>query len=70
MDDIIIKSRLFKEHIEYLREIFAVLNKYQIKLNPAKCAFFIKGKKLLSYMVSLWGIEPNPEKVQAILEML
>lgn len=42
MDDIIIKSRSFEEHIEDLKEIFAVLDKYRMKLNPAKCAFFFK----------------------------
>ena len=40
-----------------------------MKLNPAKCAFFIRGGKFLGYMVSGKGIEPNPEKVEAILSM-
>lgn len=69
VDDIIIKSRSFKEHIEDLKEIFAVLEKYQMKLNPAKCAFFIKRGKFLSYMVNARGIESNPKKVRAILKM-
>lgn len=58
-----IKSRSFREHIEDLKEIFAALNKYQIKFNLAKCAFFITGGKFLGYMVSARGMEPNPEKV-------
>lgn len=45
MDDIKIKSRSFEEHIEDLKGIFVVLDEYQMKLNPAKCAFFIKGEK-------------------------
>ncbi|XP_043812363.1 uncharacterized protein LOC122723635 [Manihot esculenta] len=33
-----------------------------MKLNPAKCAFFIRGGKFFGYIVSRKGIEPNPEK--------
>lgn len=69
MDDIIIKSQSFEEHVKDLKEMFTVLDKYQMKLNPAKCAFFIKGGKFLGYMVSARGIEPNSQKVRAILDM-
>ena len=40
-----------------------------MKLNPSKCTFKVASGKLLGFMVSLRGIESNPEKVQAILEM-
>jgi hypothetical protein len=40
-----------------------------MKLNPAKCAFGVSSRKFLGYMVSSKGIEANPEKIQAILEM-
>ena len=40
-----------------------------MKLNPSKCTFRVVSRKLLGFMVSLRGIESNPEKVQAILEM-
>jgi hypothetical protein len=40
-----------------------------MKLNPAKCAFRVSSKKILGYMVSSRGIEANPEKIQAVLEM-
>lgn len=43
IDDIIIKTRSFEEHVEDLKEIFAILNNYWMKLNPTKCAFFVKG---------------------------
>lgn len=60
MDDIIIKSHSFEEHVEDLKEIFAFLEKYRMKLNLAKCAFFIRREKFLGYMVSARGTEPNP----------
>ena len=40
-----------------------------MKLNPSKCAFGVSSGKFLGFMVSQRGIEANPEKVRAILEM-
>jgi hypothetical protein len=40
-----------------------------MKLNPTKCAFGISSGKFLGFLVSHQGIESNPEKVKAILEM-
>ena len=40
-----------------------------MKLNPTKCAFGVSSGKFLGFMVSQWGIEANPKKVKAILEM-
>ena len=40
-----------------------------MKLNPSKCVFGVTAGKFLGFMVSQRGIEVNPEKVQAILEL-
>ena len=40
-----------------------------MKLNPAKCAFGVKGGKFLGYMVTERGIEANPEKIRAVTEL-
>ena len=40
-----------------------------MKLNPSKCAFGVSSRKFLGFIVSKRGIEANPEKVRAILEM-
>ena len=40
-----------------------------MKLNPSKCVFEVTTGKFLGYMVSQRGIEVNPEKVWAILEL-
>src|SRR4051812_24712972 len=69
VDDIVIKTYKAATLLDDLRETFAALNKYRIKLNPNKCAFGVPAGKLLGYMVSARGIEANPEKVQAITRM-
>ena len=40
-----------------------------MKLNPNKCAFGVSSEKFLGLMVSHKGIEANPDKIQAILDM-
>ena len=40
-----------------------------MKLNPSKCAFGVASGKFLGFMVSQRGIEANPEKVRAILDI-
>ena len=40
-----------------------------MKLNPSKCVFGVALGKFLGFMVSKKGIEANPEKVQAIINM-
>ncbi|XP_043811023.1 uncharacterized protein LOC122723300 [Manihot esculenta] len=69
VDDMVVKSPTFQQHMIDLREVFDVLEQYRMRLNPAKYAFFIRGEKFLGYMVSGKGIEPNLEKIEAILNM-
>src|SRR3954465_5264642 len=69
VDDVVIKTYSPNTLRGALRETFATLNKYRIKLNPKKCVFGVPAGKLLGYMVSARGIEANPEKVQAIAKM-
>jgi hypothetical protein len=40
-----------------------------MNLNPDKCTFGVPSGKLLRYMVSHHGIDPNPEKVTTITKM-
>ena len=55
--------------LDDLRETFDNLDRYNIKLNPKKCAFGVPAGQLLGYLISARGIEVNPEKIQAILTM-
>ena len=69
VDDMLVKSKEEEDHLEDLKETFNTLRKYSMKLNPSKCAFGVSFGKFLGFMVSQRGIEANPEKVRAILEM-
>jgi hypothetical protein len=40
-----------------------------LKLNPDRCVFGVTIRKVLSYLILLKGIEANPEKIIAIIQM-
>ena len=65
----LVKSLKADKHINNLKESFEVLREYKIKLNPAKCAFGVTSGKFLGFMVNHRGIEANPAKIQALLDM-
>ncbi|VFQ83189.1 unnamed protein product [Cuscuta campestris] len=69
IDDMIVKSKQATTHAEDLEGVFKIMEKYNLRLNPKKCTFGVQGGKFLGDMVSRRGIEPNPEKVRAILDM-
>jgi len=69
VDDMLVKSLTTGGHIADLAEAFENLRRYRMKLNPQKCAFGVDSGKFLGFMVSHRGIEANPDKVKAILEM-
>ena len=69
VDDMITKSREPKDHVKHLEETFELLRRYEMKLNSEKCAFGVSSGKFLGYLVSHRGIEANPEKIRAVIEM-
>ena len=70
VDDMLVKSKEKLAHLDDLKETFATLKQYQMKLNLSKCVFGVVSGKFLGFMVSQKGIEANPEKVQAIINMV
>ena len=69
VDDMLVKSKEELAHLDDLKETFTTLRQYQMKLNPNKCAFGVASGKFLGFMVSQRGIEANPKKVRAILDI-
>jgi hypothetical protein len=69
VDDIVIKSTKTDSLLDDLWETFANLDRYSIKLNQKKCSFGEPIGQLLGYLISERGIEGNPQKIQAIINM-
>ena len=69
VDDMITKSKEAKDHANDLRETFSTLRTNIIRLNPEECVFGVTGGKCSGFLVDERGIEANPDKIQAILDM-
>ena len=69
VDDMLVKSLDEGKHLDDLQETFNTLRRYNMKLNPSKCAFGVASGKFLGFMVSHRGIEVNPKKIEAILDI-
>ena len=69
VDDMLVKSLRENDHLDDLQEMFDTLRSYNMKLNPSKYVFGVTAGKFLGFMVSQRGIEVNPEKVRAIMEL-
>ena len=63
----LVKSKEEDNHLKDLEKTFNILCKYQMKLNPSKCAFDVSSGKFLGFMVLQRGIEANPKQNQSHL---
>ncbi|XP_019234165.1 PREDICTED: uncharacterized protein LOC109214680 [Nicotiana attenuata] len=69
VDDLVEKSRKRGDHLQDLRMVFERLRRYQLRMNPLKCAFGVTSEKFLGFIVRYRGIEIDQAKVDAILKM-
>jgi hypothetical protein len=69
MDDIAVMSKKQDDLIADLQETFNNLRKYNMMLNPTKCVFGVPAGQLLGFIISHHGIEVNPKKIKAILDI-
>jgi ribonuclease HI len=69
VDDIVVASKNKEDHLADLTETFANMRDAPLRLNPEKCVFRVRQGKILGYLVSHHGIEANPTKIQAIINM-
>ena len=69
VNDMLIKSRSLKDHLEDLEENVLVVKHNKIRINLAKCAFRVTAEKILGFMLTKKGIEVSLTKCKAILEM-
>src|SRR3954466_1886383 len=53
-------------YVDNVRQTFANLRRFRMKLNPEKCTFGVPAGKLLGFLVSSRGIEANPTKIRAV----
>ena len=67
-DDVMVKSKGYKEHLADLRETLECTGKHGLKMNPNKCAFGVSAGQFLGFMVHERGIEIGQKSMKAIDE--
>ena len=66
LDDILLFSPTFEDHLLLLEKVFKKLRCANLKLKPAKCNLFKEEVFYLSHLVSSDGAHPNPGKVEKV----
>jgi hypothetical protein len=68
LDDLILFSSMFHEHINELDEVLTRLGNAGLKLKPSKCDLFRERVIFLGHLVTSEGVKPDPAKVEAVHE--
>ena len=66
LDDIIVFSRTWEEHLSRLRAVFSCLRKAGLKVKPSKCSIVQTSVKYLGHIFSSSGVIPDPAKLSAV----
>lgn len=68
IDDVLIGGNTFKECLDNLMATINRFKEFNVRIKIEKCEFFKESVKYLGHIISIHGIQPNPEKVKAIVE--
>ena len=66
LDDVIIFSDTYEEHLHRLNLVFSRIREAGLKLSPKKCSFFMRKVRYVGHIVSEEGIEPDPDKINKV----
>ena len=69
IDDIVIYSLNFEDHITHLDQVFAAVERSGLTLSPTKCHLGYQSLMLLGQKVSRLGISTHKDKVDAIVAL-
>src|SRR6266498_2144320 len=69
LDDIIIYSKIWKEHLNHLQLVFEALKGVGLMVKVKKCDFAKKELKFLRHIISREGIKMDPEKIEKMVNI-
>ena len=66
LDDILVMSESFEEHILLVTKVLKTLESYSLKIKPSKCHWFKPEVEYLGHVVNSEGIKKTPKFLNAI----
>ena len=66
LDDVLVFSKSFKDHLEHMRSVLRRLREKGIKLKPKKCALFKKEVRFVGQLISEQGSCMDPTDLKAV----
>jgi hypothetical protein len=69
LDDVMVYSKTYEEHLRYLRRFFEKCRNFGISLNPKKTLFGLEEGKLLGHIISKDRIKIDPSRIEAIQKL-
>ena len=69
IDDVLIYSTTFKEHLAHIRQAFDSIAAMGLKAHPSKCVFGAHEVPYLGHLLSASGVRPMEAKIKTINEM-
>ena len=66
LDDIVVFSKSFEEHLTRLEAVFQRLHQAGLKLKTSKCHFFKQSIKYLGHIISAKGVHTDPDKISTV----
>jgi len=69
VDDMVVTFKGPETHIVNLEKLFKTIGKHHLKHNPEKCVFGVQTGKFLRFLLTERGLETNPDKCVAIMNM-
>ncbi|CAF4570927.1 unnamed protein product, partial [Rotaria sp. Silwood2] len=69
LDDIIIHSKTFPQHLHHLKLVFDIFTENKLVLSPSKCEIAVTKVEFLGHIISESTLTPNNQAIQAILDL-
>ena len=67
LDDIIIVTKSFEEHLEWLARVLGKIKDRGLEINPDKCEFCCQQVHYLGFLVNEEGLQSDPDKIEPVL---
>src|SRR5207248_9603906 len=66
IDDIIVHSKTFQDHMRDIENVFEKIQGANLKLEPEKCKFCFEEIKFLGHIIGKDGIKTDPAKIEKV----